>query len=314
MFQAAMTEMTEPDRALLALLELLAARGYRFVTPTPATHARVVARRDRWEARDLAGALGWSLPFRPGALDPEIVAALEAGGMLVADGAMLRSLVRVSSLGNRLFLHSAYPTDEEHSVFFGPDSYRFADFIHAELNEAKRIVDIGTGSGVGAIVAAGQCPGAAIVMTDVNEEALRFARINAVHAGVDGELILTDGVKDVEGGFDAALANPPYIIDPKGRAYRDGGDMHGGRIALEMAKEAAERLVPGGRLLLYTGSAIVGGRDELRDALREALAVRRCDLAYREIDPDVFGEELEQPAYADVDRIAVVGAVAVKRG
>ena len=38
-----------------------------------------------------------------------------------------------------------------------------------------------------------------------------------------------------------------------------------------------------------------------------------CDLRYREIDPDVFGEELETPAYADVDRIALVAAVMDRR-
>jgi hypothetical protein len=28
--------------------------------------------------------------------------------------------------------------------------------------------------------------------------------------------------------------------------------------------------------------------------------------SYAEVDPDVFGEELETPAYADADRIAAV--------
>ncbi len=34
-----------------------------------------------------------------------------------------------------------------------------------------------------------------------------------------------------------------------------------------------------------------------------------CMLEYRELDPDVFGEELEHPAYAAVDRIALIAAV-----
>ncbi len=313
-----MTDLfSDADRALLALLERLAAGGYRFVTATPATHARVVARRDHWQAHDLAGALGWSLPFAPDALDAEIVAALDEAGMLAEEGALARSRVRVSSLGGRLFLHSAYPTDEADSVFFGPDSYRFADFIRAELppcSPGTRIVDIGTGAGVGALVAGDACPGARLAMTDINARALRFARINAAHAGVEAEFVETSGLDGVDGPIDVALANPPYIIDPQGRAYRDGGDMHGGRIALDMASAAAERLTPGGRLLLYSGSAIVGGRDPLRAALTEAMSERGCDLSYRELDPDVFGEELDGAPYADVDRIAVVGAVAVKRG
>jgi hypothetical protein len=36
------------------------------------------------------------------------------------------------------------------------------------------------------------------------------------------------------------------------------------------------------------------------------LDARNCDYSYEEIDPDVFGEELEEPPYDCVDRIAVV--------
>ena len=110
-----------------------------------------------------------------------------------------------------------------------------------------------------------------------------------------------------------AILNPPYIADSAGRAYRDGGAMRGGELGLRLASEAAARLVPGGRVILYTGSAIVNGEDPFRTALEQAMAAAGCDLAYRELDPDVFGEELDEPAYAGVERIAAVGAVAVKR-
>lgn len=304
----------DPDVALFDLLAALTARGYRFVTPTPATHARVVARPDRREARSLTDALGWSLPFRRGAIDPDIVALLDAADMVATDGALHRARCRVSSLHGHLFLHSAYPTEAEDSVFFGPDSYRFADFIRAHLRgcDGARIVDIGTGAGVGGIVAGDACPGARVTLTDINPAALRLARLNALAAGIEAELVETDGLAGVDGPIDVALANPPYIIDPKGRTYRDGGDMHGGRLSFDMACEAADRLAPGGRLLLYTGSAIVDGHDALHAALAAAMAARGCTLDYRELDPDVFGEELTRPDYADVDRLAVIGAVVTK--
>jgi hypothetical protein len=63
--------------ALLDLLRLLDARGYRFVTPTPATHARVVARPHRARARSVADVLGWSLPFAPGTIDNAIETLLD---------------------------------------------------------------------------------------------------------------------------------------------------------------------------------------------------------------------------------------------
>jgi hypothetical protein len=43
------------------------------------------------------------------------------------------------------------------------------------------------------------------------------------------------------------------------------------------------------------------------------MAEAGCELRYSELDPDVFGEQLSQPAYREAERIAVVGAVAVKR-
>jgi methylase of polypeptide subunit release factors len=311
--------MTESKSALLRLVEALKQRGYHFVTPTPATHARVVARADKREARDLADIFGWSLPFAPFRIDAELLASLEAGGALEAAGdGLLRSRFRVSSLKEDLYLHSAYPTEAEDSVFFGPDSYRFADLIEAELGTARlpsgaTIVDIGTGAGVGAIVAAKLCPDATVWMTDVNPAALRLASINAEAAGAPIRAIESATLDAIADPVDLVFANPPYIIDDDSRTYRDGGGMLGGQVSVDMARMAVRRLISGGRLILYTGSAIVRGTDLLGEALATLAQAEGCGLRYREIDPDVFGEELERPAYAEVDRIAVVAAIFTRR-
>jgi hypothetical protein len=70
-------------------------------------------------------------------------------------------------------------------------------------------------------------------------------------------------------------------------------------------REALERLRPGGRLLLYTGTAVVEGEDLFRQRLAPLL--QGVPHEYFELDPDVFGEELENPPYKAADRIAVVG-------
>ncbi|UYY77663.1 methyltransferase [Sphingomonas sp. R1] len=300
--------------ALAGLLRFLRQHDYHFVTPTPATHARVLARLGQAPARDLRDVFGWSLPFDPGLLDAALRDALHAADLLDADGVFLRSKVRVSTLGPDLLVHSAYPTEDRHAVFFGPDSYRFARFIEDELRRCPAracgtLVDIGTGTGAGAITAAHRCPEVEIVMTDINPAALRLARVNAAAAGVAARFVEGKDLANVEGALDLVLANPPYIIDPAGRAYRDGGDLHGAGVSLAMARAAVPRLAAGGRFLLYTGSAIVGGMDALKDRLTHLAAAEHCMLRYAEIDPDVFGEELETPAYADVERIALVAAV-----
>jgi methylase of polypeptide subunit release factors len=300
--------------AHMALLAALKERNYRFITPTPATHARIIARKS--EAQNLRDVFGWSLPFAPELLDAELLERVQSADCIEERGDLVTSNVRVSSLDDILFLHSAYPTEQQDSVFFGPDSYRFADFLKRELprfNPRTHIVDIGAGSGVGGIIASRLIEDANISFTDINPLARDYVQANAIHARITGETLFYagDGLDQVRGRIDCVIANPPYIIDAKHRAYRDGGARHGAAISLDWARQAAERLEPDGVLLLYTGSAIIDGEDEFKTALFETLA--GFDINYREIDPDVFGEELDRDAYANVERIAVVGVVAVKR-
>ena len=303
------------ERAGLELLRTLSRLGYAFVTVTPETQKRIVARHHKEHARDLRDVFGWSLEFEEDLLPHDLFATLRDGGLVERCGHGWKSMVRVSTVAGRLFLHSAFPTDADDSVFLGPDSMRFTDFLRAELtgtNPVGRLIDIGAGTGVGGIVAAGLLPGTAVELADLNEKALGFARVNAAHAGLDVATYVSDGVGAVAPGFDLAVANPPFIIDEDGPAYRAGGAMHGAELSLSWALGAAAKLAPGGRILLYTGSAIVDGRDALREALEDGLPACGCRLAYREIDPDIFGEELDKPAYRDVERIAAVGAVIAK--
>ena len=217
----------------MELLAALKARGYRWTTPTPETQRRVLDRPDRRVAADLVDIFGWSLPFAPDVLEAELLALMQGGGIVVPRGNLLASTLRVSSLDDRLFFHSAYPTTAEDAVFFGPDTYRFARFLAQTARPAHRLVDIGCGSGAGALVAARASGAREIVMADVNPAALRLARINATAAGVAACAALSDVLKEVEGSFDLAIANPPYLVDDERRVYRHGGEMLGAGLSLE---------------------------------------------------------------------------------
>lgn len=301
--------MTEADGALVELLRRLQALDYDFVTVTPATHARIVARPDKWQARTLRDIFGWSLPFARAALPAGLFALLQRADALEENEAGYKSRLRVSRIGAHLFLHSAYPTDDSQAVFLGPDTYRFVSFLAAALagrGPVTRLVDMGAGSGAGAICAAASLPGARLILVDANPEALRLARINAEAAGVAVETVEGASLDAVEGKFDLLIANPPYIVDTGGPIYRDGGGMNGAALALEWTLAAARRRSD---VLLYTGAAIVAGEDALRAALERALPALGCALRYEEIDPDLFGDELDKPAYRNVERIAAIGAV-----
>jgi precorrin-6B methylase 2 len=298
--------------ALTGLIEALREAGYDFTAVTPATHQRYLAKRRGDEARTLREIFGWNLPFRPGALPPAVERAAADAGALESGGGLVKSRYRAASLGGALLLHSAFPTSEQDAVFFGPDTYRFARFLAAELprlGSKRRAVDIGTGAGAGAIALAALRPELEIVATDINESALTLARANARAAGASIDIVEGSGLEAVTGPIDLVVANPPYVMDEEDRAYRDGGDLNGGRLSLDWALAAAKRLDPGGHMLLYTGVAIEEGRDRLREELEKTLPPLACTLRYEELDPDIFGEELEKPPYAAIERIAAVGIV-----
>ncbi|MEO8704202.1 MAG: methyltransferase, partial [Kofleriaceae bacterium] len=155
---------------------------------------------------------------------------------------------------------------------------------------------------------------ARIVLTDINPAALDLARVNAELAGCADRVELVEGdlLAGVTGEVDLVIANPPYLLDPQSRVYRDGGGELGTGLGIRMVREGLARLAPGGKLILYTGAPIVGGVDRVRAQLAPIVAERGVHWTYEELDPDVFGEELDAPAYAAVDRIAAVAAVMIK--
>ena len=297
------------DAKLLQMAQAVRSRGYAFTTSTPATHARVNARPGSAWARDLAGVFGWSRPFREDVVSPEILAFMREAGVLLSSGAGLRSAVRLSSLDGLLFMHSAFPTTAGDSVFFGPDTYRFARAILAHLSKgvpARRAVDIGCGAGPGAILVARACRDAEVLAVDINPAALRMTRVNAVLAGVQVAAVESNLLSGVPGSFDLIVSNPPYLVDPGARAYRHGGGPLGAGLSLAILEAALNRLAPGGTLLLYTGAAIVNGADPFKMAALAQIGGSGASWTYEELDPDVFGEELESGVYTTADRIAAV--------
>jgi methylase of polypeptide subunit release factors len=307
------------DRALLVLGRELKRRGYSFTAITPASHGRVLARKPT-STITLEDIFGWNRPFRTTDLSADLTALLAEADMVRKSGALWRSGVRFATLDGQIFAHSAFPTEESNAVFFGPDTYRFARLIRQSLatfasRPHARVIDIGAGSGAGGLYVARLLAPTrpSLILTDINVQALRFCRINAtLNAAAEVQVIASDLFNHVNGAFDLIIANPPYLVDPLKRLYRHGGGEFGAGLSLDIVEQGVERLAPDGRLLLYTGSACVAGEDKLHEALRTVLAGRDVRWSYEEIDPDVFGEELDQPPYDRADRITVV-AVTIDR-
>ncbi|MCO7514038.1 class I SAM-dependent methyltransferase [Pseudomonas guariconensis] len=312
-------EQTQADQALLQLGRRLRADGYRFTCVTPATHARNNAREGAERARTLRDVFGWSRPFPPSLLSLDELEQLRTAQVLEEAGERLRAKVRWSNLDDLLLVHSAFPTEASDAVFFGPDSYRFAQVIHDHLQRSpsrvQHAVDIGCGTGIGALIIARAAPHAQVSALDINPLALRYTAINAALAGVGNVSVEPSDLLDgVSGTFDLIVANPPYMLDAGQRVYRHGGGALGAQLSLRIVEQACQRLAPGGTLLLYTGVAIVEGRDALLHAIRLRLAGPQWSWVYREVDPDVFGEQLLEPGYQQVERIAAVALSVTRSG
>ncbi|RCL21510.1 SAM-dependent methyltransferase [Pseudomonas sp. AFG_SD02_1510_Pfu_092] len=312
-------QQTQADQALLQLGKRLRADGYRFTCVTPATHARVNARPGAERARTLRDVFGWSRPFPASLLSADELEQLRRAQVLHERGELLASHVRWATLESLLLVHSAYPTEAADAVFFGPDSYRFAQVIHDHLQRTpKRVehaVDIGCGTGVGALLIAQAVPHAQVSAVDINPLALRYTAINAALAGLSNVSVEPSDVLDgITGRFDLIVANPPYMLDAGERTYRHGGGSLGAALSLRIVEQACERLSPGGSLLLYTGVAISEGRDALLEAVRLRLAGPEWSWVYREMDPDVFGEQLDERGYEQVERIAAVVLTVTRNG
>lgn len=294
----------DPDGALFELGQLLRVRGYRFTTITPASHALVNRRQGNEVATDLLGVFGWSRPFLRESMPPEVVEAAGRAGVLHEDGGLLRSTVRFSTIGGLLVVHSGFPTSGRDAVFFGPDTYRFVHLLRQHVVPGGALIELGCGTGAAALWLGDGF--ARVVMTDLNPLAARYARVNArlnPGTGPVPEIVVGDLFAGVEGSFDAIIANPPFMIDADHRLYRDGG-ANGFDLALRMLDAALPRLAPEGRLVLYSAVPIIGGTDSFRAEVAQAMGSR--PYAYDEIDVDVFGQDLAEPAYAQAERIALV--------
>ena len=308
------------DGTNLALVELgraLQSAGYRFTAVTPETHRRVL---NHFQGpNNLQSIFGWNRTFGRNEVAPQILDLLAAASALVEVNGHFRSKVRFATLDDLLFVHSGFPTTEQDAVFFGPDTYRFARLLRASLmnmpaNRRLKLVDVGSGSGAGGIYASRLLPGTTeLILADINPKALEFSAVNvALNDIPGGETVLSDVLDAVEGEIDLVIANPPYLVDAERRLYRDGGGEFGIALALRIVEQGLARLRPGGRLVLYTGTPILRGVDPFFESVSPVLQLPGLQFVYEEIDPDVFGEELDRQAYAHADRIAVVGLTVIK--
>jgi ribosomal protein L3 glutamine methyltransferase len=79
--------------------------------------------------------------------------------------------------------------------------------------DTRRVLDLCTGNGSLAVLAAMVYPDVAVDAADISADALAVARINVDRHGLQERitLIQSDGMAGVDGPYDLILCNPPYV-------------------------------------------------------------------------------------------------------
>ena len=134
----------------------------------------------------------------------------------------------------------------------------------ARARNAKSVLDLCTGSGALAVSIARFCPGVSVTATDISEDALKVASLNAEAQKVSVRFLQGDGFFPVkEERFSLIVCNPPYLshedMDNLQREVRlepkiallggeDGMDFY-----RRFSVEVFNHLIPGGDALFEVG-------------------------------------------------------------
>jgi release factor glutamine methyltransferase len=160
--------------------------------------------------------------------------------------------------------------------------------VLAEVRETDRVLDVGTGSGVNAILASSKAT--AVVAVDVNPHAVDAARANAALNGVADRIVVVEGdlFDAVDGRFDLVVFDPPFRwFAPRDLRERNTTD-EDYQTLTAFFRQVPERLTEDGRILLFFGTS--GDAEFVDKLIRESeffvekLASRRLEKEGLEVE------------------------------
>ena len=149
-------------------------------------------------------------------------------------------------------------------------------FRERKASHPPRIADIGTGSGAILLALLHEIPDAFGVGTDLSLNALKTARANAVALGLADRavFVVCSYAAALRGPFDLIVSNPPYIPSAEIPKLSIEVREHDPHLALDggndgydayraLIPQAAERLAPGGALIVEAGQGQAQNIDTL---------------------------------------------------
>ena len=181
------------------------------------------------------------------ALGERGVEALAATG-LAAVGSDVQPRARILPVGSILLASDGYSLDaddpSDYVATYTPTA-RVLDTL-TPRPRVERALDVGTGSGIHALLAAQHA--GHVIATDVNRRALAYTQLNAALNGLDNVECRQGSLFDPVAGetFDLITCNAPYVVSPERRwAYRDSGFSED-EVSARVVKAAGEQLAAAG--------------------------------------------------------------------
>ncbi|MDQ3714693.1 MAG: methyltransferase [Actinomycetota bacterium] len=162
-------------------------------------------------------------------------------------------------------------------------SQLLGEAVLAEVRDGDRVLDMGTGCGVNAILAAATAR--EVVAVDINPLAVEAARRNAERNGLQDRLDVreSDVFSNVDGAFDLIVFDPPFRWFPPRDLLEVAMTDENYAAMTTFFREARHYLAPGGRLLIFFGTS--GDLDYLQQLATEESFTSEV-LAERDLDKD----------------------------
>ena len=159
--------------------------------------------------------------------------------------------------------------------------------VGLELELGARVVDVGTGSGAVALALKVERPDLEVTGTDACAGAVALARENAARLGLEVEFRQADLLLGLPGGFDAVLANLPYVAEgselaPEIARYEPVQALFAGPDGLEVIRRLTAMLDRVGLVALEVGFDQASAVERLLRQAGFARVERRRDLAGHE--------------------------------
>ena len=230
--------------------------------------AREARHLARWLVAECSGTTLSALLTDPAReVEAEVARRLEEATRRLAAGTPLQYILGEADFYGRRF------AVREGVLIPRPETEELVDWIVREERTARRMLDVGTGSGCIAASLALELPEAEVSAADLSEQALEVAAENCRRLGARVDLRRADalaqngrrnGVRGLEAvfgcGFDLIVSNPPYVPESDRAAMHPNVRDHEPAEALfvpdddplcfyrAIARAGRRMLLPGGRL------------------------------------------------------------------